>query len=53
MKTGRRTSTNRKLRVKAKKSPGEMPWRHNDDGKKKDQQGQQGAKEICEKGEEV
>ena len=39
MMTGRRKSTEQKLRVKAKKSPGEMPWGRNDDGKKKNQQG--------------
>ena len=44
MMTGRRKSTNRKLRVKAKKSPGQTPWRRNDDRKKKDRQGQGGVK---------
>ena len=53
MTMGRRKSSNRKLRVKAKKSSGETPWRHNDDGKKKDRQGQQGAKERRNKGKEV
>ena len=53
MTLGRRKSTNQKLRVKAKKSPGQMPWRRNDDGKKKDRQGQQSAKERRDKGEEV
>ena len=38
MMTGRRKSTDWKLRVKAKKSPGEVPWGHNDDGKKKNRQ---------------
>ena len=40
----RRKSTNRKLRVKAKKSLGEAPWGRNDDRKKKNRQGQGGAK---------
>ena len=31
--TGRSRSTDRKLRVKAKKSPGGAPWGHNDDNK--------------------
>ena len=53
MTMGWRKSTNQKLRVKAKKSPGQTPWRHNDDGKKKDRQGQQGAKARRDKGEEV
>ena len=35
MTTGRKKSTKRKLRVKAKKSPRKAPWGHNDDGKKK------------------
>ena len=42
MMVGRRKSTNRKLRVKAKKSLGRMPWRHNDDGKKKTDRGREG-----------
>ena len=33
--TGRRKSTKRKLRVKAKKSSGKVPWGRNDDEKKK------------------
>ena len=31
---GESKSTNQKLRVKAKKSLGYMPWEHNDDGTK-------------------
>ena len=53
MTTGGRNSAHRKPRVKAKKSTGETPWRRNDDGKKKDRQGQQGAKARCDKGKEV
>ena len=36
---GQSRSIDRKLRVKAKKSPGKVPWGHNDDRKKKDRQG--------------
>ena len=39
MTTGRRKLTNRKLRVKAKKSLGQTPWRCNDDRKKKTDRG--------------
>ena len=53
MTTGRRKSTNRKLRVKAKKSPGEAPWGCNDDGKKKNRQGRGGKKSSEVKGIEV
>ena len=49
----RSKSINQKLRVEAKNFPGKTPWRHNDDGKKKDRQGQQGAKARRDKGKEV
>ena len=39
--------------MKANKSLREAPWRHNDDGKKKDRQGQQGEKARHDKGKEV
>ena len=42
---GRSKSTNRKLRVKAKKSLGYMPWGCNDDGTK--------GRRITDKGREV
>ena len=42
MTMGRRKSTKRKLRMKAKKSPGEAPWGRNDDGKKKTDKGRKG-----------
>ena len=44
MMMGRRKSSNQKLRVKAKKSPRKAPWGRNDDGKKKNRQGQGEAK---------
>ena len=53
MTMGRRKSTNQKLRVKAKKSPREAPRGSNDDGKKKNQQGQGGKKSSEVKGGEV
>ena len=37
----RSKSTNRKLRVKAKNSPGQTPWRHNDDGRRKTNKGRE------------
>ena len=51
--TGRRKSTKQKLRVKDKKSPREAPWGRNDDGKKKNRQGQGGIKSSEVKGGEV
>ena len=50
---GRRKLTDPKLRVKAKNSPGEAPWGRNDDGKKKNRQGQGGEKSREVKGREV
>ena len=46
MTTGRRKSTNQKLRVKAKKSPGKAPWGCNDDGKKKTDRGKEGQNQV-------
>ena len=51
--TGKRNSTDQKLRVKAKKSLGEAPWGRNDDGKKKNPQGQGVAKSSEVKGRDV
>ena len=45
MMAGRSKSTNRKLRVKDKKSLGYMPWGHNDDGTK--------GRRMTNKGKEV
>ena len=45
MTMGRRKSTNQKLRVKAKKSLGYMPWGCNDDGTK--------GRRMTNKGREV
>ena len=53
MTTRRRKSIKRKLRMKAKKSPGEAPWGRNDDGKKKNRQGQGWTKSSEVKGREV
>ena len=53
MMTGRRKSTDWKLRVKAKNSSGESPWGRNDDGKKKNQQGQGRTKSSEVKGGKV
>ena len=50
MTKGSRKSTKRKLRVKAKKSLGEVPWGRNDDKKKKHRQGQGGTKSSEVKG---
>ena len=38
----RSRSINRKLRVKAKKSPGKAPWGRNDDRKKETDKGRKG-----------
>ena len=46
MTTGRRKSTKQKLRMKAKKSPGEAPWGCNDDGKKKTDKGREGQNQV-------
>ena len=53
MTAGRNKLTDWKLRVKAKNSLGQMPWRRNDDGKKKNRQGQGGTKSSEVKGREV
>ena len=49
MTTGRRKSTNRKLRVKAKKSLGYMPWGCNDDntkGRRKNDKGREVQNQV-------
>ena len=46
MTTGRRKLTNRKLRVKAKKSLGKTPWRCNDYEKKKTDRGREGKNQV-------
>ena len=50
MTTGKRKSTNQKLRVKAKNSPGQTPCGRNDDRKNKNRQGQGETKSSEVKG---
>ena len=42
---------NRKLRVKAKKSPGKAPWGRNDDGKKETDGGRKGQNQLRSRAE--
>ena len=51
--TGRMKSTIRKLRVKAKKSPGKAPWGRNDDRKKETDRGRKGQNQFRSREEKV
>ena len=46
-------SIDRKLRVKAKKSPGKAPWGCNDDGKKETDKGKKGQNQVRSRAENV
>ena len=52
--TARRSrSIDRKLRVKAKKSPGKVPWGRNDDRKKETDKGRKGQNQVRSRAENV
>ena len=53
MTAGQSRSTNRKLRVKAKKSPGKAPWGHNDDRKKETDKGRKGQNQVMSRADKV
>ena len=50
---GRSRSIDRKLRVKAKKSPGKAPWGRNDDGKKETDKGRKGQNQVRSRADKV
>ena len=50
---GRSRSIDQKLRVKAKKSPGKVPWGRNDDGKKETDKGRKGQNQVRSRAENV
>ena len=50
---GRSRSIDRKLRGKAKKSPGKAPWGRNDDGEKETDKGKQGQNQGRSRAENV
>ena len=50
---GRSRLINRKLRVKAKKSPGKAPWGRNDDRKKETDKGRKGKNQESSRADKV
>ena len=50
---GRSRSIDQKLRVKAKKSPGKVPWGRNDDRKKETDRGRKRQDQFSSRAEKV